>query len=84
MKEGGDIIKTVLEGFDPKLAGVLVVAGALEHLKKKKKGSSYMCAWKTKESHCNRSEIGETGLIHTSRPPLCGKQKESLIAFALF
>ncbi len=38
--EGRDTIKTVLEGFDPKLAGVLVVAGALQQ----KKGISYV--WK--------------------------------------
>lgn len=31
----GDIIKNVLEGFDPKLAGVLVVEAASQQRKKK-------------------------------------------------
>lgn len=49
-EETGDTIKTVLEGSDPKLAGALTVAGALQQ----KKGMSYMCGENgVKERHCS-------------------------------
>ena len=77
----GDIIKTVLEGFDPKLAGVLVVAGALQ----RKEGISYMWGkWCEKKSHCIAVKLVRLGLS-TCQGPLVleAKGKSCIIYFIL-
>lgn len=68
-----DTIKTVLEGFDPKLAGALTVAGASQHKKKKR----LMYVWMMVQHWRGPSQPHVSEL-------LCGKQKESLISFTLF
>lgn len=80
MKERGDIIKTVLEGFDPKLAGAPVVAGASQQ----KKGISYTWGKMTREKVTVAQGDWRGRVYPHVKALLCGKQRESLIAFALF
>lgn len=76
----GDTIKTVLEGFDPKLAGALVVAGVLQQKK-----SYFIYVWKIVQKRVIVAQWGWGGRAYPHvKALLCGKQKESLISFTLF